>query len=304
MNETIAWLLEGDVSIQFMTHRDLIGSDGTTLSQIQKRIPTEGFGAEFLSRQNENGHWGLYYYQPKWTSTHYTLLDIKNLCAPEALKPCKDMIARMFDEGLNETGGLNLSKYDHPSDICVDGMVLNYASYFCKEEPRLVKLIDHLLSVQKTDGGFTWDTNSDKGDPHTTICVLEGLAQYQVSGSQYRQRDIGAAKTNAAEFLLANRLFFDDADKRLCKLSYPYRYRYDLLRVLEYFARQNTPFDTRMRPAINWLQEKKQRDGLWHLENQHKGNVHFSMEEIRSPSRFITLKALYILKRFPLHNPV
>ena len=299
MNKEIAWLLDGDVSIQFMTHRDLIGSDGKTLSQLQKRIPTEGFGAEFLSCQNESGHWGLYYYQPKWTSTHYTLLDIKNLCAPETLKPCRDMITRMFDECMNEVGGLNLSKYDHPSDICVDGMILNYASYFCKEERRIVKLIDHLLSVQKADGGFTWDVHSDKGDPHTTICVLEGFTQYQISGSLHRLRDIEAAKTKAVEFLLTNRLFIDDADKRFRKLSYPYRYRYDLLRALEYFAMQSAPFDTRIQPAISWLQEKKQRDGLWYLENEHKGNVHFSMEEVRAPSRFITLKALYILKRFP-----
>ncbi len=30
-------------------------------------------------------------------------------------------------------GGMNLSKYNHPSDICVDGMVLNYAAYFLKK---------------------------------------------------------------------------------------------------------------------------------------------------------------------------
>ena len=293
--KAISWLLEGDISIQYMTHRDLIGSDGITLSQMQKRIPKEGFGAKFLSRQNESGHWGSYYYQPKWTSTHYTLLDIKNICAPETLKPCREMISRMFDECMNEAGGMNLSKYNHPSDICVDGMILNYASYFCKEESRLVRLVNHLLSVQKKDGGFTWDMNSDKSDPHTTICVLEGFAQFQASGLQHRRWDIEAAKTDAAEFLLRNRLFFDDVDKRFRKLSYPYRYRYDLLRAMEYFARQNNPFDTRMWPAMNWLQEKKQRDGLWYLENEHKGKAHFTMEEIRSPSRFVTLRALYIL---------
>lgn len=36
----------------------------------------------------------------------------------------------MFGECMNEAGGMNLSKYNHPSDICVDGMILNYASYF------------------------------------------------------------------------------------------------------------------------------------------------------------------------------
>jgi hypothetical protein len=301
MNDAIAWLLEGDVSIQFMAHRDLIGSDEKTLSRLQERIPTEGFGSEFLSRQNENGHWGLHYYQPKWTSTHYTLLDLKNLCVPETLKPCKDMVARMFDECMSEDGGMNLAKYEHPSDVCVDGMVLNYASYFCREEPRIGKLADFLLSVQKADGGFTWDICSETGDPHTTLCVLEGFSQYLSAGPS--RPDIEAAKTKAVEDLLSNGLFINGADKRFRKLSYPYRYRYDLLRALEYYAVRDVPLDDRMLPAIRWLQDKKHKDGLWHLENQHKGNVHFTMEEPRSPSRFITLKALVILKHFSCLQP-
>jgi len=298
LDNIIKWLLNGDISIQYMTHRYLLDSDGKTLLQIQSRIATEGFGAKFLSYQNENGHWGLYYYQPKWTSTHYTLLDIKNLCAPETLKPCKDMVTRMFDECMNDDGSMNLSKYKHPSDTCVDGMILDYSSYFCKDEPRIVKLVDHLLSVQKTDGGFTWDINSEKSDPHTTICVLEGFGQYRISGSQYRLCDIETSKAKAVNFLLSNRLFVDDADKRFRKNSYPYRYWYDLLRALEYFASQEVSFDERMQPAIDWLQSKRKKDGLWYLENQHKGNVHFSMEEVNAPSRFITLKALHILRAY------
>ncbi|MDD5702860.1 MAG: hypothetical protein PHU23_12520 [Dehalococcoidales bacterium] len=296
MDKEIAWLLEGDVSIQYLTHRDLLGSNESTLSRLRPKIAAEGFGAGFLSCRNKNGHWGLHYYQPKWTSTHYTLLDLKNLGAPDTLIPCREMVTRMFNECTNEDGSMNLSKSKHPGYACVDGMVLNYASYFCKDEPRLLRLIDHLLSVQKADGGFTLDSSSENCDPHTTICVLEGFGQYRISGSQHRLRDVEISQTKAVEFLLTNRLFIDDADKRFRRLSYPYRYRYDLLRALEYFAAQKVPFDTRMGPAIEWLQGKRQRDGLWHLENQHNGNLHFSMEEVRAPSRFISLKALCILR--------
>lgn len=296
MNETIIWLLNGDVSVQYMTHKLILNSDQPMIEQLHNRIATEGFGAEFLSRRCENGHWGLYYYQPKWTSTHYTLLDLKNLCAPESLKPCREMVTRMFGECMNSDGGMNLSKYEHPSDICVDGMVLNYASYFCPDDPHVIKLAKHLLSVQKADGGFTWDTHSKKGDPHTTICVLEGFGQLSVSVPRHGLSGIEEAKTKAFEFLLSNKLFNDDADKRFRKLSYPYRYRYDLLRVLECFADQDVSYDVRMQPAIDWLQAKRKRDGLWYLENQHKGKVHFPMEELGRPSRYITLKALYICK--------
>lgn len=297
MKNILQWLLEGDASIQYMTHRYLLNSDERSLSQFQKRIATDGFGARFLSCRNENGHWGLHYYQPKWTSTHYTLLDLKNLSVPQRLKPCTEMVARMFDECMDVDGSLNLSKNDHPTDICIDGMILNYASYFCNDDD-VTKLVDFLLSVQLKDGGFTWDYASEAGDPHTTICVLEGFGQYRASGFHHRLPDIEEAQEKAVEFLLSNLLFFYDTDKRFRKLSYPYRYRYDLLRALEYFVNQKVLYDARMQPAIDWLKSKSREDGLWYLENQHKGNMHFVMEEVRMPSRFITVKALQILQYF------
>lgn len=298
MRDVIQWLLQGDISVQYMTHRLLLDADELLLTHLQERIATEGFGAAFLSRRNDQGHWGLYYYQPKWTSTHYTLLDLKSLCAPPALKPCREMVMRMFDECMLQDGGMNLSKYEHPSDTCVDGMVLHYASYFCPDEPRVIRLAGHLLAVQKADGGFSWDDGSHKGDPHTTICVLEGLGQFDGSVPNHGIPGIEAAKERAVGFLLENGLFMDSADQRFRKLSHPYRYRYDLLRVLECLADLRTARDPRIRPALDWLQAKRRKDGLWPLENQHKGNVHFAMEKTGDPSRFVTVKALYVSRHF------
>ena len=297
MHSVIAWLLDGDVSIQYRTHRFLLHSSAEVQQRLQQNIALEGFGARLLSCRSANGHWGLHYYQPKWTSTHYTLLDIKNLYAPESLPPCREMVARMFRECVLENGGLNLSKSELPSDVCVNGMVLNYSSYFCPDESGLDRLVAYLLGAQKPDGGFTWDLLSGSGDPHTTICVLEGLAQYCTSTGRSTD-SIRAASDRAVEFLLEHELFLQNADPRFLKLTDAYRYRYDLLRALEFFALANVPYDARMRPAVDWLMQKQHTDGLWYLEHRHKGNVHFVMEELGRPSRLITLKALVILDYF------
>ncbi|MFA5067871.1 MAG: hypothetical protein WC466_07550 [Candidatus Izemoplasmatales bacterium] len=296
MKEIIEWLLKGDVSIQYLTHRDLLCSDLSIQKQLQNRIQTEGFGARYLSMKRPNGHWGVFYYQHKWTSTHYTLLDLKNLGIPESCASCVEMVKRMFGECQLDDGGLNLAKSKLPSDVCVDGMILNYSSYFCNGESFLDKLVHFLLSQQKPDGGFSWDNKSLVGDPHTTICVLEGFEQYLRSKGRKSLMKIDQAKQRAREYLLGNDLFIFSSDKRYRKLTFPFRYRYDLLRALFYFAKQNDLKESRLIPAINWLIEKRQNDKLWVLENEHPGNVHFQMEEIGSPSRFITLMALYILK--------
>ncbi|MEZ4627615.1 MAG: hypothetical protein R2912_05850 [Eubacteriales bacterium] len=135
------------------------------------------------------------------------------------------------------------------------------------------------------------------GDPHTTICVLEGLAQY----AAFRRKcaaSVALSVSCAEAFLLENNLFADSGDKRFRKLTYPHRYRYDLLRALAYFTERKTPYDPRMRPALDWLAAKRQPDSRWPLEYSHPGNVHFIMEQTGQSSRFVTLKALTILDYF------
>ena len=68
-SEIINWLLEGDISIQYQTYRDLLNQKR---KDIQNRIATEGWGKYFLSKRNKDRHWWQKFYQPKWTSTHYT----------------------------------------------------------------------------------------------------------------------------------------------------------------------------------------------------------------------------------------
>jgi hypothetical protein len=77
--QIIDWLLEGDVSVQYQVQRDLLG---VKKKDLQKRIAIEGWGQNFLSKRNSIGYWGDSFYQPKWISTHYTLLDLRNLNLP------------------------------------------------------------------------------------------------------------------------------------------------------------------------------------------------------------------------------
>ena len=303
MSTLTDWLMEGDPVIQYLTSRDLLHASKKQCNALQARLQQEGICARLLSCQRADGHWGLHYYQPKWTSTHYTLLLLKDIGAPPSLDACRRILFRMFDECMLPSGGMNLSKHEHPGDTCVDGMVLNYAAYFCPEETRLDRLAAHILSEQKPDGGFTWDLNSNQGDPHTTICVLEGLGQYTASRARGDRRTVDSAMQAGVAFLLANNLFLEGADRRFTKLTYPARYRYDVLRALEFFARQKIPLDERMRPAVQWLSGKRTQEGLWRLEHVHAGNVHFALEEVGKPSRFITLKAMVALDAYGSEIP-
>ncbi len=165
----IDWLLDGEASIQYYVHRDLLSSDLTTQQKLQKRIEREGWGAQLLSKRQENGHWGRGFYQPKWTSTHYTLLDLKNIGLPRENEKARSSIRMIFNEAIGRDGGINYSKTlkRRKSDVCINGMVLNFASYFQQIIPRLLRITDLLLSVQMKDGG--WNCEYIHGATHSSL---------------------------------------------------------------------------------------------------------------------------------------
>jgi hypothetical protein len=299
----LQWLMDGDVSIQYQTTRDILKSNAKVLSSLQSRIETEGWGARFLKKQHENGHWGITFYQPKWTSTHYTLFDLKIIGLPQDNKRAKKSIAMVLDQPKGNDGGINLAGSLKYSDVCINGMILNYSSYFLPEHPELKNIADYLLDVQMADGGWNCqylNPNTSHSSLHSTLSVLEGLLEFRRTIKRYRTSEIRDAEKEAVEFLLHHNLYQSHRtgqtiDERMLRLSFPYRWRYDILRCLDYLRAAKVPYDLRMKSAIEIIQKKRRNDGKWPLQEKHKGEVHFDMEKTGGPSRWNTLRALRVL---------
>ncbi len=310
MNEQqiIKWLLEGDVSIQYQVYRDLLGIDR---KELQDRIANKGWGKQFLSKRNSNGHWGDRFYQPKWISTHYTLLDLRNLNLNPDNEIAQETIGLVLNMGNAEDGGIPLgpSTSQH-SDVCVNGMFLNYASYFNTPEKKLHSIVDSILNERMPDGGFncrTTRSGAKHSSLHSTISVLEGLNEFQNSGYTYRMNDILGAKESAEEFILLHQLFLSDRtgeiiNKDFLKMPYPGRWKYDILRALDYFQYVGREWDERMRQATDVIVNKRNKNGTWNMQAAHPGQIHFVMENAGKPSRWNTLRALRVLKHFNKEN--
>jgi len=301
--EIIKWLLDGDVSIQFQVHRDLLL---TERSDLQQRIANEGFGAKFMSKRKSNGHWGQKFYQPKWTATHYTLLDLRNLCIDQRNPLIKETIEMIIQNEKAADGGLLPIGRSQMTDLCINGMFLNYASYFKTNEKDLRSVIDCILGQIMPDGGFNCMSNrfhTKHSSLHTTISVLEGIAEYETQGYTYRLHDLRKAKSSSIEFILLHRLFLSDRtgeiiNKDFLKLTYPCRWQYDILRALDCFQYAKVTWDDRMEPAIEVLLKKQKKDQTWNVQAKHPGQIHFEMEKAGKPSRWNTLRAMRVLKHF------
>jgi len=171
----IEWLLDSDISIQYQVYRDLLMVEKL---ELKERIEKEGWGAKLLSLRKNNGHWGLKFYQPKWTSSHYTLLDLKNLFILNKNKEISFTINKILQEDIGSDGGINPAKSLLKSDVCINGMFLNYAAYFKTKEEDLKTVVDFILSQQMKDGGFNCHLNrigATHSSLHTTICAIEGF---------------------------------------------------------------------------------------------------------------------------------
>jgi hypothetical protein len=301
--DTIEWLLEGNVSIRYQAQRDLLDRD---LPELRRRIAEEGWGARFLSRRNANGSWGRGFYQPKWTSSHYTLLDLKTLAVCPDHPAIRESIRNISREQKGSDGGINPSKTIEESDVCVNGMFLNYACYFGEPQEHLESVVDFVLDQCMEDGGFNCQKNRSgarHSSLHSTLSVLEGILEYSLNGYVYRVGELEGAASDSREFILRHRLFRSDHTgevirRDFLKLSFPPRWKYNILRSLAYFGASGAPWDERMRDALGVLLAKRRADGRWPLQAAHPGETHFLMEEPGKPSRWNTLLALRVLRAY------
>lgn len=299
----IDWLLAGDVSIQYQTWRDLLHEERPDL---QARIAGEGWGAVLLSTRHADGSWGNGFYQPKWTSSHYTLLDLKNLAVAPDQAPILNSVRLITRTEKRADGGIGPGKTLSASDVCVNGMFLNYASYFGEDESDLRSVVDFLIGQQMPDGGFNCRSNRNgarHSSLHSTISVLESIRQYFDSGYTYRGRELEEIARDCIEFILMHRLFKSDRtgaviNKAFLTFPYPWRWRYNILRACDCLASCQVSWDERMQDAVDVLLKKRTTDGRWVTNAAHPGAVHVAMEKAGRPGRWNTLIALRVLAHF------
>jgi len=295
----IEWLLEGDPAIQYQTHRDLLHSEPAIVDAARAKISQEGWGKSLLDLQEPNGTWGGGLYGPKWISTFYTLLLLMRFGMTNNINITKACLM-FLDRTMNQDNGINVSVTLNHSDTCVTGMFLSILCHFKIHDPGLERLVDFLMEHQMADKGWNCDIfrGARHSSFHTTLSVLEGLWAHQKYTGSTRtcpQQDQGL------EFLLKHRLFRSHrtghiVDPKMTRFSFPPRWRYDIMRALDYAQEKHVEKDERFHDAIQILISKQTREGYWKLQNKHPGKVHFDMEQPGKISRWNTLRALRILK--------
>src|SRR5205807_3426690 len=142
--------------------------------------------------------------------------------------------------------------------------------------------------------------HSRRSSLHSTICVLEGLLEYERAG--HKSAAVKKARRRAENYLLERRMFRslrtgEVIDKRWLRFSFPTFWRYDVLRGLDYLRNAGIKPDSRVSDAIEIVIERRHQNGRWPLNLLHPERIPLEMETtVASASRWNTLRALRVLR--------
>jgi len=294
----LKWLLDSDPAIRWQVMRDLTGEAPAAIAAERSRVATEGWGAQLLAHQSPDGRWP----GGQWDLvTLWSLVVLKDLGLDPASKPARKMIDRIDKRLVFKP--LNNRPFLHgETEPCINGRILGIGAYF--KEPNET-LANQLLAEQLEDGGWNCEApKSQRSSFHTTICVLEGLLEYERVAYERAGRKSAAitrARKRAENYLLERHMFRSlqtgkVIDKRWLRFSYPTHWHYDVLRGLDYLRNAGIKPDSRVEEAIEVVIKRRHQNGRWPLNLLHPEHIPLQMETaVGSASRWNTLRALRVL---------
>ena len=313
-DSVIGWLLDSDPSIRWQVKRDLLEASQAEWAAERANVETRGWGAKLLSLEDDDGQWAGGSFIPggfdfrewqevgqPWTSTLFSLSQLREF----GLDPTSGRAMRAV-----ELIGAN-SRWDHGGEPywdgeveeCINGRIVADGAYFGVD---VSSVVSRLVGERLDDGGWNCEraNGSVRSSFASTVNVLEGLLEFErATGGTPDSR---AARKSGEEYLLERRLYRrlstgEPADEQFLFFLHPSRWRYDVLRALNYFERAaaltGSAPDPRVGEAVDHVRSRRLEDGTWCLDWSLPGRVWFEVDDgVGKPSRWVTLQAMRVLK--------
>jgi hypothetical protein len=310
----IDWLLDSDPSIRWQAMRDLLDAPEAEWAAERAKVETEGWGARLLACQDADGQWAGGAFLPRdfefrewkergqpWTATCFSLSQLREFGLDPASNRAKRTVELIGANSRWNEGGQPF--WEGEVEECINGRTVADGAYFGVD---VSPIVERLVGERLDDGGWNCEraNGSLRSSFASTINVLEGFLEYErATGGTRRSRE---ARKSGEDYLLVRKLFRRlgtgaPADERFLLFLHPNRWRYDILRALDYFRSSGmltgADPDPRLGEAVDHVRSRRLEDGTWALDWSPPGRAWFEVDDGQGkPSRWVTLRAMRVLR--------
>lgn len=316
------WLLEPDEpGVRFWALQDLCGLSRASreVREAQDAVMGSACVRAILGAQSPDGHWvdAENMYLPKYRATTHSLLILAELGArrtPSIERGIEHMFSFQRDSGhfLIDLPKTPKGRASTMKDgCCLDGNILYFMAHFgYLDDPRVGRLIDFNVGYHSPkEAGWkcrSYPISPDGVFPANcymgAVKVLKALASIPEGR---RSPPVRAVIEREVENILENGVYRylrapdgSRKDKEGWKrFGFPLFYQSDALEVLDVLTRLGVR-DERMQDAVNLVVGTQGSDGKWILKNTFNGKMWCDIETKGRPSKWITLRALRVLRRY------
>ncbi len=323
VQETRDWLLEEEnPSVRYLTLTSLLGhaEDSSEVRRTRDEIMKRGVVPALLDLQNDDGSWGKpeRFYTDKYRGTVWNLIVLAEMRAdpedPGVKKACEFILNNSQE---TELGGFSYSRSAKrlsglPGGVipCLTGnMVYSLIRLGYLEDERVQKAIGWIYAFQRADDGIA-EPPSGKVYERYEACwgrhschlgAAKALKALAAIPDDRRSKSVNEKIGQLVEYFLIHHIYKKSHDlEKVAKpgwlrFGFPLMYQTDVLELLEIFAELRIK-DPKLQDAIGIVSLKRNKEGLWKMQNSFNDKMLVPVEENGKPSKWLTLRALKILE--------
>ena len=319
------WLLEKDnPSVRYIALTDILGVPivDPQAGQAKAAIMETGVVPGILSKQETEGYWDKpeRLYVAKYKGTVWQLIILAEHIADGEDERIRKACDFLLDHSQDlESGGFSMhhsvktggGRHSEVIPCLTGNMVWSLIRFGYLKDPRVQRGIDWISSYQRFDDATA---DSPEGWPYGNyeMCwgkhtchmgAVKALKALSEIPHDERSADVQRTLKEGCEFILKHHIH--KRSHNLNRISrpgwlrfgFPLMYQTDVLEILSILTRLGCR-DERMQEAVDLVVSKQDTSGRWNLGGTFNGRFQVDVEEMGRPSKWITLNALRVLKRY------
>jgi hypothetical protein len=318
------WLLEEtNPSVRYLTLLNILNRSETDADAIlaKKQIMDRGIVPQILKMQqkdcwNDPGR----FYVDKYKGTVWQLIILAEHGAdgdnPKIKAGCEYILEHSQDPesfgfSIHQRGKNGGGRHSEVIPCLTGNLIWSLIKLGYLKDERIQKGIEWIAKYQRFDdriskqpAGWPYDRFEICWGKHTChMGAIKALKALAAIPKEARNKSIERTIEQGSDYFLKHHIYKKSHDLSSVakpgwlKLQFPLMYQTDILEVTDILLQLGIK-DDRMNDTVKQIVSKQDSAGKWKLENTFNEKFHVAIEAKGKPSKWITLRALKVIKNY------